>query len=83
MARVSRLAEPSAPRTGWIDDLRALALPDGPFGQVVAPAILMELIDLLGERLAALPLEVSLMVDGIVRLSPTRCSGACAMSSGA
>ena len=65
VARVSRLAEPPAPRTGWIDDLRALALPDGPFGQVLAPAILMELIDLLGERLAALPREVCLMVDGI------------------
>lgn len=65
VARVHRLAEPSAPRTGWIDDLRALALPDGPFGQVVQPAILMELIDLLSERLAALPRQVCLMIDGI------------------
>ena len=29
-------------------------MPDGPFGQVAQPAILMELVDLLGERLAAL-----------------------------
>jgi hypothetical protein len=40
-------------------------MPDGPFGQVAQPAILMELVDLLGERLAALQRPVCLMVDGI------------------
>jgi hypothetical protein len=65
VARVARLAEPSAHRTRWIEDLRALAQPDGPFGAVVAPAVLIELIDLLGDRLAALPDGVCLMVDGI------------------
>jgi len=40
-------------------------MPDGPFGAVARPAILMELIDLLGERLAELGRPVCLMVDGI------------------
>jgi hypothetical protein len=64
VARVQRLAEPSA-RGRWIEDVRALSMPDGPFGQVIQPAIVMELIDLLGERLAALERPVCLMVDGI------------------
>ena len=65
VARVQRLAEPSSPRGRWMEELRALALPDGPFGQVVAPAILIELIDLLGDQLAALPHGVCVMIDGI------------------
>jgi energy-coupling factor transporter ATP-binding protein EcfA2 len=65
VARVQRLAEPGGPRGRWIEDLRALSMPDGPFGQVIQPAILMELVDLLGERLAALERPVCLMVDGI------------------
>jgi energy-coupling factor transporter ATP-binding protein EcfA2 len=65
VARVQRLAEPGASRGRWIEDLRALSTPDGPFGQVVQPAIVMELVDLLGERLAALDRSVCLMVDGI------------------
>jgi hypothetical protein len=65
VARVGRLAEPVGSRAGWIEDLRALSMPDGPFGQVIQPAILMELVDLLGERLAALERPVCLMVDGI------------------
>ena len=65
VARVQRLAEPGASRARWIEDLRALSLPDGPFGQVAQPAIVMELVDLLGERLAALNRPVCLMVDGI------------------
>jgi hypothetical protein len=65
VARVGRLAEPDGSRASWIEDLRALSMPDGPFGQVVQPAILMELVDLLGERLAALDRPVCLMVDGI------------------
>ena len=58
---------PSRPasRARWIEDLRALSMPDGPFGQVAQPAILMELLDLLGERLAALERPVCLMIDGI------------------
>ena len=65
VARVQRVAEPDGSRGRWIDDLRALSMPDGPFGQVVQPAIVMELVDLLGERLAALDRPVCLMVDGI------------------
>jgi energy-coupling factor transporter ATP-binding protein EcfA2 len=65
VARVQRLAEPGGSRGRWIEDLRALSMPDGPFGQVIQPAILMELVDLLGERLAALERPVCLMVDGI------------------
>jgi hypothetical protein len=65
VARVQRLAEPGGSRARWIEDLRALSLPDGPFGQVAQPAIVMELVDLLGERLAALERPVCLMVDGI------------------
>jgi hypothetical protein len=65
VARVQRLAEPGGSRGRWLEDLRALSMPDGPFGQVIQPAILMELIDLLGERLAALEHPVCLMVDGI------------------
>ncbi|HKO28667.1 MAG TPA: hypothetical protein VJU80_14505, partial [Solirubrobacteraceae bacterium] len=65
VARVQRLSESSGSRGRWIEDLRALSMPDGPFGQVIQPAILMELVDLLGERLAALERPVCLMVDGI------------------
>ncbi|HTX10052.1 MAG TPA: hypothetical protein VME22_15645 [Solirubrobacteraceae bacterium] len=65
VARIQRLAEPDGSRARWIEDLRALSLPDGPFGQVAQPAILMELVDLLGERLAAVKCPISLMVDGI------------------
>lgn len=65
VARLQRLAQPERARAGWIDDLRALSMPDGPFGNVAQPAILMELIDLLGERLAELERPVCLMIDGI------------------
>ena len=65
VARTQRLAEPAGSPARWIEDLRALSMPDGPFGQVAQPAILMELVDLLGERLAALERPVCLMVDGI------------------
>ena len=65
VARVQRLAEPTGSAARWIEDLRALSMPDGPFGQVAQPAILMELVDLLGERLAALERPVCLMVDGV------------------
>jgi energy-coupling factor transporter ATP-binding protein EcfA2 len=65
VARVGQLAEPGGSRGRWIEDLRALSMPDGPFGQVIQPAILIELVDLLGERLAALAQPVCLMVDGI------------------
>jgi energy-coupling factor transporter ATP-binding protein EcfA2 len=65
VARVQRLAEPDGPRGRWIEDLRALSMPDGPFGEVAQPAIVMELVDLLGERLAALERPLCLMVDGI------------------
>ncbi len=65
VARVQRLAEPAGSRARWIEDLRALSMPDGPFGQVAQPAILMELVDLLGERLAELERPVCLMDDGI------------------
>ena len=72
VARLQRLAEPEAPRGRWLQELQALALPDGPFGEVVQPAILMELVDLLGDRLAALGRGVCLMIDGI---SPTVAHG--------
>jgi hypothetical protein len=65
VARLQRLAEPGASRARWIEDLRALSMPDGPFGEVAQPAILIELIDLLGERLAALDRPVCMMIDGI------------------
>jgi hypothetical protein len=65
VARLQRLAEPRGPRGRWLDELRALSMPDGPFGQVVQPAILMELVDLLAERLAARQRDVVLMIDGI------------------
>ena len=68
VARLQRLGEPDAPRGRWLQELQALALPDGPFGEVAQPAILMELIDLLGDRLAAVDRGVCLMIDGI---SPT------------
>jgi len=71
-ARLQRLTEPEAPRGRWLQDLQALALPDGPFGDVAQPAILMELVDLLGDRLAALARGVCLMIDGI---SPTVAHG--------
>jgi energy-coupling factor transporter ATP-binding protein EcfA2 len=72
VARLQRLAEPDAPRGRWLQELQALALPDGPFGEVVQPAILMELVELLGDRLAALERGVCLMIDGI---SPTVAHG--------
>jgi energy-coupling factor transporter ATP-binding protein EcfA2 len=65
VARLQRLAEPGGSRGRWIEELQALSMPDGPFGQVIQPAILMELVDLLGERLAALQRPVCVMVDGI------------------
>jgi hypothetical protein len=65
VARVQRLAEPGGPRGRWIEELQALSMPDGPFGEVIQPAILMELVDLLSDRLAALDHPVCLMVDGI------------------
>jgi hypothetical protein len=65
VARVQRLAEPGDARGRWIEDLRALSMPDGPFGHVIQPAIVMELVDLLGDRLAGLEGRVCLMVDGI------------------
>jgi hypothetical protein len=65
VARVQRLAEPGGSRTRWIEDLQALSMPDGPFGQVAQPAIVIELVDLLAERLGALEHPVCLMVDGI------------------
>jgi hypothetical protein len=65
VARLQRVAAPDARRGRWLQELQALALPDGPFGNVVEPAILMELVDLLGERLAALERGICLMVDGI------------------
>jgi hypothetical protein len=67
-ARLQRLAEPGASRGRWLQELQALALPDGPFGEVAQPAILMELIDLLGDRLAELNRAICIMIDGI---SPT------------
>jgi biotin operon repressor len=68
VARVQRLAEPEAPRGQLLAELQALTLPDGPFGEVAQPAVLMELVDLLGDRLGALDRRVCLMIDGI---SPT------------
>jgi energy-coupling factor transporter ATP-binding protein EcfA2 len=65
VARLQRLGEPRRSRGGWIEDLRALSTPDGPFGHVAQPAVLMELVDLLAERLAELERPVCLMVDGI------------------
>ena len=65
VARVQRLANSGGPRAGWIEDLRALSMPDGPFGEAARPAILMELVDLLGEQLSELERPVCLMVDGI------------------
>lgn len=65
VARVQRLAEPGGTRGRWLEDLRAISMPDGPFGQAAQPAVLMELLDLLGEQLAALEHPVRLMVDGI------------------
>jgi energy-coupling factor transporter ATP-binding protein EcfA2 len=65
VARVQRLAEGGRARAGWLEDLRALSMPDGPFGEAARPAIVMELIDLLGEALARVPRAVCVMVDGI------------------
>lgn len=65
VARLGHLAEPHGPRARWIDELHALSMPDGPFGEVVRPAILMELVDLLGERLAELTRPVCVMIDEI------------------
>ena len=33
VARTQRLAEPTGSRARWIEDLRALSMPDGPFGR--------------------------------------------------
>jgi energy-coupling factor transporter ATP-binding protein EcfA2 len=66
VARVGRLAVPGGSRARWLEDLQALSMPDGPFGTVVQPAILMELIDLLGERLAELGRPVCLMIDEVL-----------------
>jgi len=66
VARVGRMAQPGASRARWLEDLQALSMPDGPFGAVVQPAILMELVDLLGERLAELERPVCLMIDEIL-----------------
>ncbi len=66
VARVGRLAQPGGSRARWLEDLQALSMPDGPFGTVVQPAILMELIDLLGERLAELERPVCLMIDEVL-----------------
>jgi len=65
VARVGRLSEPGGSRARWLEDLRALSTPDGPFGEVVQPAILMELLDLLGERLSELERPVCLMIDEV------------------
>ena len=65
VARVQRLVSSGRARAGWLEDLQALSMPDGPFGEVARPAVLMELIDLLGERLAELERPVCLMVDGV------------------
>lgn len=65
VARVRRRAADRATRTAWLQDLRALSLPDGPFGPVVAPALLMELVDLLAEAVAQWERPVCLMVDGL------------------
>ncbi len=66
VARIGRLAAPGGSRARWLEDLQALSMPDGPFGTVVQPAILMELIDLLGERLAELERPVCLMIDEVL-----------------
>lgn len=66
VARVGRLAGQGGSRASWLEDLQALSMPDGPFGAVVQPAILMELIDLLGERLAELERPVCLMIDEVL-----------------
>ena len=66
VARVGRLAQPGGSRARWLEDLQALSMPDGPFGAVVQPALLMELIDLLGERLAELERQVCLMIDEVL-----------------
>jgi len=65
VARIGRLAGQRGSRARWLEELQALSMPDGPFGAVVQPAILMELIDLLGERLAELERPVCLMIDEI------------------
>ncbi len=64
VARVRRL-DGSRGRGEWIQDLRALSMPDGPFGQVVRPAVLMELIDLLAETVAERERSLCLMIDGL------------------
>ncbi len=65
VARVRRLDGGRDARTAWLEDLRALAMPDGPFGQVVQPALLMELVDLLAEAVSQRERPVCLMVDGL------------------
>jgi energy-coupling factor transporter ATP-binding protein EcfA2 len=64
VARVRRLDGGRA-RGAWVDDLRALAMPDGPFGEVVKPALLMELVDLLAESVTGRGRRVCMMVDGL------------------
>ncbi len=64
VARVRRL-DGRRGRGEWMDDLRVLSKPDGPFGQVVQPALLMELIDLLAETVAERERRVCLMIDGL------------------
>ncbi|MCL2419056.1 MAG: ATP-binding protein, partial [Conexibacteraceae bacterium] len=71
IARLHRLS-PSGGRAAWIQELQALSLPDGPFGKVAKPAIVMELIDLLGDRLAKAELPVRVLIDG---MSPTVAHG--------
>jgi energy-coupling factor transporter ATP-binding protein EcfA2 len=66
VARVGHLAQRGGSRARWLEDLQALSTPDGPFGAVVQPAILMELIDLLGERLAELERPVCLAIDEVL-----------------
>src|ERR1700759_4390377 len=64
VARLQRLAEPEAPRGRWLQELQALALPDGPFGEIAQPAVLMELVDLLGERVDALAKSICIINVG-------------------
>ncbi len=64
VARIRRLDRERS-RGAWLDELRALSMPDGPFGEVVAPALTLELLDLLGEALAERDRLLCLMIDGL------------------
>lgn len=64
VARIRRLDRTGA-RGDWLDDLRTLSMPDGPFGEVVQPALTIELIDLLGEAVAERGRPLCLMIDGL------------------